>query len=97
MYDFIPTISDFGKEKAMETVKNPPAMQETQIGKIPCRREWQPTPVLLPREFHGHRNLAGYSPWGCKESDMTEQLTYTRPLSLSLSLSHTHTHTSLRN
>ena len=34
-----------------------------------------PTPVFLPGEFHGQRNLAGYSPWGGKESDMTEQLT----------------------
>jgi len=28
----------------------------------------------LPGEFHGQRSLAGYSPWGCKESDTTEQL-----------------------
>ena len=41
------------------------------------RRKWQPTPVFLPRELHGERSLAGYSPWGCKESDMTEQLTHT--------------------
>ena len=31
-----------------------------------------PTPVFLPRESHRQRSLAGYSPWGCKESDMTE-------------------------
>ena len=36
--------------------------------------ERQPTPVFLPGEFHGQRGLAGYSPWGRKESDMTEQL-----------------------
>ena len=41
------------------------------IGKIPLRREWLPTPVFLPGEFHGQRSLAGYSPWGRKESDMT--------------------------
>ena len=41
-------------------------------GKIPWRRAWQPTPVLLPGESHGQRSLAGYSPWGPKESDMTE-------------------------
>ena len=35
------------------------------------RRQWQPTPVFLPREFHGQRSLVGYSPWGHKESDMT--------------------------
>ena len=33
-------------------------------GKIPWRRKWQPTPVLLPRKFHGWRSLMGYSPWG---------------------------------
>ena len=36
-----------------------------------------PTPVFLPGEFHGQRSLAGYSPWGLKESDMTEQLKHT--------------------
>ena len=39
------------------------------------RRKWQPTPVFLPRKFHGQRSLSGYSPWHHKESDMTEQLT----------------------
>ena len=36
------------------------------------------TPVFIPGEFHGQRSLAGYSPWDCIESDMTEQLTHTR-------------------
>ena len=40
----------------------------------PWRREWQPTPVFLPGEFHGQRNLVDYSPWGRKESDTTKQL-----------------------
>ena len=44
------------------------------VGKIPWRRAWQPTPLLLPGRSHGQRSLAGYSPWGCKESDTTEQL-----------------------
>ena len=35
---------------------------------------WQLTPVFLPGKSHGWKNLVGYSPWGCKESDMTEQL-----------------------
>ena len=43
--------------------------------KIPWRREWLPTPVFLPGEFHGQRSLVGYSPWDRKESDMTEGLT----------------------
>ena len=44
------------------------------IRKIPWRRKWQPTPVFLLGESYGQRNLVGYSPWGHKESDMTEQL-----------------------
>ena len=41
------------------------------VRKILRRRAWQPTPVFLPGESHGQRSLAGYSPWGCKESDRT--------------------------
>ena len=44
------------------------------VGKIPWRRACQPTPVFLPGESHGQRSLAGYSPWGCKELNMTERL-----------------------
>ena len=45
------------------------------VRKIPWRREWQPTPVFLPRKSHGQKSLAGYSLWGHKELDMTEWLT----------------------
>ena len=38
------------------------------------RRQWQPTPVLLPGNSHGWRSLVGCSPWGREESDTTEQL-----------------------
>ena len=38
------------------------------------RRQWHPSPVLLPGKSHGRRSLKGCSPWGRKESDMTEQL-----------------------
>ena len=52
-------------------------MQETWVlslpGEDPWRRKWQP--VFLPGESHEWRSLVGYSPWGCKESDMTELLT----------------------
>ena len=44
------------------------------IRKIPWSKKWQPAPVFLPGKFHGQRSLVGYSLWGCKESDMTEQL-----------------------
>ena len=45
------------------------------VRKIPWRREWQPIPVFLPGKCHRQRSLAGYSPWGHKESDMTPQPT----------------------
>ena len=38
------------------------------------KKKWQPTPVLLPEKFRGLRRLVDDSPWGCKESDTTEQL-----------------------
>ena len=50
------------------------------VGKIPWKRKWLPTPVFLLKELYGmenpidKRNLVGCSPWGHKESDMTEQL-----------------------
>ena len=40
------------------------------------RRQWQPTPVLLPGKSHGWRSLVGCGPWGCEESDTTEQLPF---------------------
>ena len=40
--------------------------------RAPWSRKWKPTPVFLPGEFHAQRSLAGYSPWGIRESDMTE-------------------------
>ena len=48
-----------------------------KVWKIPWRRKWLPTPVILPGEFHGQRSLAVYCPWGCKELGMTEQLSLT--------------------
>ena len=60
-----------------QRVKRLPAMQETRVRSLgwedPRRRQWQPTPELLPGKSHGQRSLVGYSPWDCKESDMTEQ------------------------
>ena len=61
-----------------QTVKNPPECRrpefDTWVGKIPWRRAWQPAPVFLPGESHELRSLAGCSPWGCSELNMTEQL-----------------------
>ena len=66
-------------------VKNLPANagDTGDVGSIPgsgrfhWSRAWQPTPVFLPGEFHGQRSLAGYNPWGHKESDMTEVTEHT--------------------
>ena len=59
-----------------QTVKNPPAMQEIHVQSLgqedPQRRVWQPSAVFLPREFHGKRSLASYSPQGQKELNTTE-------------------------
>ena len=38
------------------------------------RRKWQPTPVFMPGKFLGQRNLEGYNPWGCKQSDTTKPI-----------------------
>ena len=59
-------------------VKKLPAVwepQETPVQSLgqedPWRRKWQPTPVFSPEEYPWTEELAGYSPWGSKESDMT--------------------------
>ena len=55
-------------------------MLETRVWSLgredPWRRKWQPTPIFLPRKFHGLRSLVDYSPRGCKESDTTERLCF---------------------
>ena len=70
---------------------------------IPWKRAWPPTLVFLPREFHGQGSLAGYSPWGHKDSDMTERLSIHVSIHYSQTQTqtdrhrqthrHTHTHT----
>ena len=45
----------------------------TSVRGIFQTREGLPTPIFLPGEFHGQRNLAGYSPWDCKGSDTSEE------------------------
>ena len=64
-----------------QMVKTPPTVQETWVQSLgqkdPLEKGMAATPVFLPGEFHGQRSLAEYSPWGCKELDITEQLTHT--------------------
>ena len=66
---------------------------EGPLGYFHWRRQWQPTPVLLPGKSHGRRSLVGCSPWGCSESDMTEQLHF--HFSLSSLEKEMATHTSI--
>ena len=63
-------------------VKNPPAMQEAWVGKIPWGSEGLPTPVFWPGEFHGL-----CSPWGHKELDTTERLSLSHFLSMYIPIS----------
>ena len=77
--------SESGYHPGGPALKNLPTVQETWpwlslrfnpwIRQIPWRRKQQPTPVFSPGKSCGQRSLVGYSPWGHKESYMTEQLT----------------------
>ena len=65
-----------GKESACNTG------DPGDLSSIPCqedtlRGKWHPTPVFFLEKFHEQRSLEGYSPWGSKESDMTERLHFT--------------------
>ena len=65
-------------------LRNRPAIWETQFQSLgwedPWIREWQPTPIFLPGEFHEQMSLVGYNPWSPKVLGTTEWIT--------LSLSH---------
>ena len=68
--DFLGGASD--KELACQCKKHKRRRFDPWVGKVPWRRAWQLTPVFLPRESHGQRTLAGYSPQGLKELDSTK-------------------------
>ena len=83
-----------GKEPACQCTRHNRWGFNPWVGKIPWRREWLPTPVFLPGEFHGQRSQAGYSPWDHKRvghdwSDLVLQALTTSSAILSLSLSFT--------
>ena len=61
-----------GKEPACQCRRYKRLGFDVWVRMIPWRRAWQPAPVFLPGESHGQRSLAGYSPRGLTESDMTE-------------------------
>ena len=73
---FAPQELVFWASLVAQLVKNLPAMQETPVQFLgqedPLEKGMATTSVFLPGEFHGQRSLAGYSPWGHKELDMTE-------------------------
>ena len=61
------------KEKFLKEIKSL-TLLNTRV--IIQRRQWQPTPVLLPGKSHGWRSLVGCSPWGQEELNTTEQLPF---------------------
>ena len=61
-----------GKDPACQCRRQKRHGFNPEVGKIPWRRTWQPTPVFLHGESHGQRSLAGCSPWGLTESDRKE-------------------------
>ena len=63
-----------GKEPTCQCRRHKSHRFHPWVRKIPWRWKWLPTPVFLPGESHGQRSLAGYSPWGHKELDTTEQV-----------------------
>ena len=58
--------SSSGKEHLLPMKETQDIWVQSQVGKIPWRRAWQPTPVLLPGKGHRERNLVDYSPWNCR-------------------------------
>ena len=79
IYIYIYTHTDRGASLVAQTVKNPPAMWKTWVRSM----DWEDpleegmathSSILAWRIPMDKRSLAGYSPWGCKESDTTKQL-----------------------
>ena len=71
-----------------QMVKNLPAMQETWVRSLgqkdPLEKGLATYSSVLAWRIHGQRSLVGYSPWGHKESDMTEQLTQTARIKVNI-------------
>ena len=79
IYIYMASLVVSGKEPACQCKRCKGHDLNPQVGKIPWRRAWQPTPIFLPGESHGQRSLVGYSPW------VTQSWTRLRQLSM-----HTH-------
>ena len=77
---------DSDKEPASQYRRHKKCGFNPWVGTIPWNGKWQPTPVLLPTESHGQKSLTGYSPWGQKELDRTENAQSTAQLDSSYML-----------
>ena len=80
--DEVLTTEPLGKlqtQSILKSTKMPVLMNELWLVRIIRRRQWQPTPVLLPGKSHGQRSLVGCSPWGREMSDTTERLHFHFP------------------
>ena len=66
-----------GKESACQYRRCKRHRFDLWVGTIPWRRTWQPTPLFLPGETHGQRNLVDCSPQGGKESDRNKAAKHT--------------------
>ena len=77
-FPFPGDLLDPGVESTSPALQVDSLPQNTRVYHMPCmkirRRQWHPTPVLLPGKSHRQRSLVGCSPWGCEESDTTERL-----------------------
>ena len=62
------------KTRQLDGITDSMDMSLSRLWEMVQRRQWQPTPVLLPGKSHGRSSLVGYSPWGREESDTTERL-----------------------
>src|SRR5574337_1122354 len=74
------------KDTASLRPSQPPSSRMDTTSSSGQRRQWHPTPVLLPGKSHEWRSLVGCSPWGCLESDTTERLSSSSSSSSSRSL-----------
>ena len=80
-----------GKESACQCRRCRRCWSDPWIGKIPCRRKWQSTPVFLLEEPRGQKSLVSYGPWALKELDTIEQLS-THKCTHTHMYTHRHTH-----
>ena len=67
-----------GQEPACQCRRHKRCRFDPWVGRIPWKRAQQPPPVFLSGEYQGQKSQAGYSSWGCKESDTTEAIYHAR-------------------